>query len=164
MATNKELADLIFPEVKETIKDLEKRFPKRTLKEGAEVTRFAPSPTGFLHTGSLFTALIAYRFAKQSGGVYMFRLEDTDQKREIAGTGLDLVNQLANFQIKSDEGYFGDHEEGIYGPYVQSKRAEIYKVCIKELIKKGRAYPDFCSKEELDQIREVQTANKVVPG
>lgn len=164
MATNKELAEFIFPDVKETVKDLEKKYPVRKLPQGAEVTRFAPSPTGFLHTGSLFTALIAYRFAKQSNGVYYFRLEDTDQKREIAGTGLDLVKQLKNFGIVSDEGYFGDHEEGIYGPYVQSKRAEIYKVVIKELLKKGRAYPDFCSKEELDQIREVQQANKVVPG
>lgn len=164
MATNKELAEFIFPDVKETVKDLEKKYPVRNLPQGAEVTRFAPSPTGFLHTGSLFTALIAYRFAKQSNGVYYFRLEDTDQKREIAGTGLDLVKQLKNFGIVSDEGYFGDHEEGIYGPYVQSKRAEIYKVVIKELLKKGRAYPDFCSKEELDQIREVQQANKVVPG
>lgn len=164
MATNKELADFIFPDVKETVKDLEKRYPVRQLPEGAEVTRFAPSPTGFLHTGSLFTALIAYRFAKQSNGVYYFRLEDTDQKREIAGTGLDLVKQLANFGIVADEGYYGDHEEGIYAPYVQSKRAEIYKIVIKELLRKGRAYPDFCSKEELDQIREVQQANKVVPG
>ncbi len=164
MATNKELADLIFPDVKETVKDLEKRYPVRQLPEGAEVTRFAPSPTGFLHTGSLFTALIAYSFAKQSHGVYYFRLEDTDQKREIAGTGLDLVKQLKNFGIVADEGYYGDHEEGIYGPYVQSQRAEIYKVCIKELLKKGRAYPDFCSKEELEQLREVQQANKVVPG
>ena len=164
MATNKELADLIFPDVKETVEDLEKRYPERNLPEGAEVTRFAPSPTGFLHTGSLFTALIAYTFAKQSHGVYFFRLEDTDQKREIEGTGLDLVKQLKNFGIVADEGYFGDHEEGNYGPYVQSKRADIYKVVIKDLIRRGRAYPDFCSKEELDQLRLVQEANKVVPG
>lgn len=164
MATYKDLAELIFPDVKETIKDLEKRYPKRNLPETANVTRFAPSPTGFLHTGSLFTALIAYRFAKQSNGVYYFRLEDTDQKREIAGTGLDLVKQLANFSIVADEGYYGDHEEGNYTPYIQSKRADIYKIVIKEFIKKGRAYPDFCSKEELEQLREVQTANKVVPG
>lgn len=164
MATNKELADLIFPDVKETIKDLEKRFPPRQLKPGAEVTRFAPSPTGFLHTGSLFTALIAYKFARQTDGIYYFRLEDTDQKREIKGTGLDLVNQLANFDIISSEGYFGDHEEGAYGPYTQSKRADIYKIVIKELIKKGRAYPCFCTKEDLDQLRLVQEANKVIPG
>lgn len=164
MATNKELADLIFPDVKETVEDLEKRYPPRNLPEGAEVTRFAPSPTGFLHTGSLFTALIAYTFAKQTDGVYFFRLEDTDQKREIEGTGFDLVKQLKNFGIVADEGYYGDHEEGNYGPYVQSNRADIYKVVIKDLIRRGRAYPDFCSKEELDQLRLVQEANKVVPG
>ena len=164
MATNKELADLIFPDVKKTVKDLDKRFPPRNLPDGAEVTRFAPSPTGFLHTGSLFTARIAYKIAKQTNGVYFRRLEDTDQKREIKGTGLDLVNQLANFGIVPDEGYFGDHEEGNYGPYVQSKRADIYKIVIKDLIKKGRAYPCFCTKEELDQLREVQEANKVIPG
>ncbi len=164
MATNKELAELIFPDVKETIKDLDKRYPKRNLPEGAEVTRFAPSPTGFLHTGSLFTAMIAHKFAKQSGGVYFFRLEDTDQKREIAGTGLDLVRQLKNFGIVADEGFYGDHEEGAYTPYVQSKRADIYKIVIKELIKKGRAYPCFCTKEDLEQLRMVQEANKVIPG
>ena len=164
MATNKELADLIFPDVKKTVKDLDKRFPPRNLPEGAEVTRFAPSPTGFLHTGSLFTARIAYKIAKQTNGVYFMRLEDTDQKREIKGTGLDLVNQLANFGIVPDEGYRGDKEEGAYGPYTQSKRADIYKIVIKELIKKGRAYPCFCTKEELDQLREVQEANKVIPG
>lgn len=164
MATLKELADLIFPEIKETTKDLDKRYPERDLPEGAEVTRFAPSPTGFLHTGSLFTALIAWKFAAQTNGVSFFRLEDTDQKREIAGTGLDLVRQLKRFGIQFTEGYFGDHEEGNYGPYVQSKRADIYKIVIKELIKKGRAYPDFCSKEELDQLRLVQEANKVIPG
>lgn len=164
MATNKELAELIFPDVKETIKDLDKKYPKRNLPEGAEVTRFAPSPTGFLHTGSLFTAMIAHKFAKQSGGVYYFRLEDTDQKREIAGTGLDLVKQLKNFGIVADEGFYGDHEEGEYTPYVQSKRADIYKIVIKELIKKGRAYPCFCTKEDLEQLRMVQEANKVIPG
>lgn len=164
MATNKELADLIFPEITETVKGLEERYPERKLPEGAEVTRFAPSPTGFLHTGSLFTALVAWKFAKQSDGIAFFRLEDTDQKREVAGTGLDLVEQLKRFGITFDEGYFGDHEKGDYGPYTQSKRADIYKICIKELIRKGRAYPDFCSKEELDQLRLVQEANKVIPG
>ena len=148
MATNKDLADLIFPDVKLTIKDLDKRFPPRNLPEGTEVTRFAPSPTGFLHTGSLFTAMVAHKFAKQTHGVYFFRLEDTDQKREIAGTGMDLVKQLKTFGIVADEGYFGDHEEGNYGPYVQSERGDIYKIVIKELIKKGRAYPCFCTKED----------------
>lgn len=164
MATNKELAELIFPDVKETVNDLEKRYPERNLKEGAFVTRFAPSPTGFLHTGSLFTAMMADKFAKQSGGVSFFRLEDTDQKREIEGTGLDLVKQLKKFDVVFDEGYFGDCEKGDYAPYVQSKRADIYKIVIKELIKKGRAYPCFCSKSDLDELRLVQQANNVIPG
>ena len=164
MSTLKELADLIFPDVKQTVLDLEKRYPERKLPSGAEVTRFAPSPTGFLHTGSLFTALVAYKFAKQTNGVYFFRLEDTDQKREVDGTGLDLVNFLNVFGVVADEGYFGNVEKGDYGPYKQSQRADIYKIVIKELIKKGRAYPDFCTKEELDALRQVQEANKVVPG
>ncbi len=164
MATYKDMAELIFPDVKLTLKELEKRYPKRDLPEGAEVTRFAPSPTGFLHTGSLFTAMVAWKIAKQSKGVYFFRLEDTDQKREVEGTGKDLVYQLSKFGIVADEGYNGDGEEGIYGPYVQSKRRDIYRVVIKEMMKKGRAYPDFCTKEELDQLRLVQEANKVVPG
>ena len=164
MSTLKELADLIFPDIKQTVSDLEKKYPERKLPSGAEVTRFAPSPTGFLHTGSLFTALVAYKFAKQTKGIYFFRLEDTDQKREVDGTGLDLVNFLNVFGVVADEGYFGDTEKGSYGPYKQSQRADIYKVVIKELLKKGRAYPDFCTKEELDALRQVQEANKVVPG
>ena len=164
MSTLKELADLIFPDVKQTVLDLEKRYPERKLPSGAEVTRFAPSPTGFLHTGSLFTALVAYKFAKQTNGVYFFRLEDNKKKREVDGTGLDLVNFLNVFGVVADEGYFGNVEKGDYGPYKQSQRADIYKIVIKELIKKGRAYPDFCTKEELDALRQVQEANKVVPG
>ena len=117
MYTLVDLANLIFPDIKLTIADLEKKYPARNLKEGAMVTRFAPSPTGFLHTGSLFTSLISYRFAKQSDGVFYIRLEDTDTKREIEGSGADLVKQLAYFGIKLDEGYISDAEEiGSYGP------------------------------------------------
>ena len=138
-----DLAELIFPEVKETVADLEKRFPPRDLPNDAFVTRFAPSPTGFLHTGSLFTALIAKTFAKQTNGVYFFRLEDTDQKREVKGTGDKLCHELARFGVVQNEGYMGDskNEVGLYGPYVQSKRADIYKICVKELIKK---YQKMC--------------------
>ncbi len=164
MHTNEELAELIFPEITETVEDLEKRYPARDLPEGAEVTRFAPSPTGFLHTGSLFTALIAYKIAKQSKGVYFFRLEDTDQKREISGSGKELVDQLEAFGVVQNEGYFGDTEKGNYGPYVQSKRGEIYKVCIKDLIRRGLAYPCFCTSKDLDDLRITQNANRVVPG
>jgi glutamyl-tRNA synthetase len=166
MHTNEELADLIFPDVKLTLDDLEKRFPPRQLPEGAEVTRFAPSPTGFLHTGSLFTALISSKMAWQTHGVFFMRLEDTDQKREIAGSGDDLVTQMKAFGIVPDEGYMGDGkaEKGAYGPYVQSEREDIYRICIKELMKKGRAYPCFCTPEELDLLRMTQEANRVIPG
>ena len=164
MMTNKELANLIFPEVKETIEDLEKRYPKRNLPEGAEVTRFAPSPTGFLHTGSLFTSMICHKVAKQSHGVFYVRLEDTDTKRGIAGSGEQLLSQLKIFGIEPDEGYLGDSEKGNYGPYVQSARADIYRIVIKHLLEEGRAYPCFCSAEEIDEIRKKQEAQKLLPG
>jgi glutamyl-tRNA synthetase len=164
MYDNKYLANLIFPDVTETLDDLEKRYPERNLPEGAEVTRFAPSPTGFLHTGSLFTSLVAQKVAVQGGGVFYTRLEDTDTKREIAGSGEDLIRQLAVFGVVPSEGYLGDHQEGNYGPYIQSERADIYKVAIKHLIEIGRAYPCFCTKEELDEIRNRQEKMKVVPG
>ena len=150
MANYKDLADLIFPHITKTIDDLERLYPKRNLKEGAEVTRFAPSPTGFLHTGSLFTCLVSSRFAKQSGGVFYIRLEDTDTKREIEGSGASLVEQLSVFDIIPDEGYISDEKEiGSYGPYKQSDRKELYEIVIKHLIEIGRAYPCFCSAEEL---------------
>ncbi len=164
MYTNEDLANLIFPEVTQTLNDLDKLYPERNLKEGAEVTRFAPSPTGFLHTGSLFTALVAQKVANQSEGVFFTRLEDTDTKREVEGSGKELLDQLAVFNVIPNEGYFGDYEKGQYGPYQQSKRAEIYKVVIKELLKRGRAYPCFCSHEDLDALRKVQEATHVVPG
>jgi len=164
MATCLDLAERLFPEVTETIEDLEKRYPERKLPAGAEVTRFAPSPTGFLHTGSLFTAYLAYRLAKQSGGVYYFRLEDTDTKRTIAGAADELIEQLAKFGIVADEGYFPDGDKGSYGPYQQSKRADIYKVAVKKLVTEGKAYPDFCTAEDLAKIRAFQEANKILPG
>lgn len=164
MATYQDLANLIFPDVTETIEDLEKRYPARNLKEGARVTRFAPSPTGFLHTGSLFTSMIAYKMAKDSGGVFYVRLEDTDTKREVEGSGLDLLKQLKVFGIVPDEGYYGDHEEGNYGPYQQSHREKIYRIVIKHLVEKGLAYPCFCSPKDLDALRAVQEKCKVIPG
>ena len=165
MANYNDLAELIFPEIRDTVEDLEKKYPKRDLPLGAMVTRFAPSPTGFLHTGSLFTSLISARYAKQSGGVFYIRLEDTDTKREIAGSGESLIKQLAVFDVIPDEGYISDSEEkGNYGPYKQSNRANIYKTCIKHLMKMGRAYPCFCSAEELAELRAMQEANKEIPG
>ena len=164
MISNKELANLIFPDVKMTLEELEKRYPDRKLPTDAEVTRFAPSPTGFLHTGSLFTSMICHKLANQTKGIFYIRLEDTDSKREIEGSGEKLLNELKEFGIVPTEGYLGTHEIGDYGPYVQSKRADIYKVAIKHLISIGRAYPCFCSVTELDEIRKVQETNKMLPG
>ena len=165
MADYKDLANFIFPEINLTIEDLEKKYPPRGLKEGAEVTRFAPSPTGFLHTGSLFTSLVSSFYAHQTGGVFYIRLEDTDTKREIEGSGASLVSQLKTFNIIPDEGYLSDTEEkGLYGPYKQSNRAEIYKTVIKHLIEVGRAYPCFATPEELAKLREEQEREKVIPG
>lgn len=164
MVTDKELAELIFPEVKETIEDLEKHYPARSLPNGAEVTRFAPSPTGFLHTGSLFTSLICHKVAKDSNGVFYVRLEDTDTKREIQGSGEELLKQLKLFDIVPSEGYLGNSQSGNYGPYIQSQRADIYKVVIKYLLENGKAYPCFCSQEELDDIRAKQEKAKIIPG
>jgi glutamyl-tRNA synthetase len=165
MHTSEDLAELIFPDVKLTVADLEKKYPERNLPEGAEVTRFAPSPTGFLHTGSLFTAMVSSKSAWQTKGVFFMRLEDTDQKREIAGSGQQLIDQMKTFGIVPDEGYMGDGDEkGNYGPYIQSEREDIYRICIKELMKKGRAYPCFCTAEELDLLRMTQEANRVIPG
>ena len=164
MDYRKELANYIFPEIKDTIEDLEKRYPERELKEGAKVTRFAPSPTGFLHTGSLFTSLVAYKMAKDSGGIFYLRLEDTDTKREVEGSAELLIKQLHDFNIIPNEGYLGKTETGIYGPYVQSKRKNLYEIVIKEMLEKGLAYPCFLSEEDLKTLREEQTLNKEITG
>jgi len=156
-----EIAELIFPEIKITTADLEKQYPPRNLKPGAIVTRFAPSPTGFLHTGSLFTSLVSWRFAKQTEGVFFLRLEDTDQKREIKGSGDKVVEQLMKFGITPDESYVHD---GAYGPYIQSERRLIYHTVIKDMIKVGKAYPCFCTHDELNEIRKEQEAKKELPG
>lgn len=164
MATNNDLAELLFPDIHTSIEELEKRYPARKLPEGAEVTRFAPSPTGFLHTGSLFTSMISYMLAKKTNGVYFFRLEDTDTKRTVEGSEGQLIDQLAIFGIKADEGYYPTGDVGDYGPYKQSERRDIYKAVIKELIRRGEAYPDFCTTEDLDKIRKFQEENKILPG
>ena len=164
MITNKQLADLIFPNITETIEDLERRYPPRNLPEGAEVTRFAPSPTGFLHTGSLFTSMICHKVANQTNGVFYIRLEDTDTKREIAGSGEQLLEQLHIFGVNPDEGYLGNSEKGNYGPYIQSKRADIYCVVIKHLLEEGKAYPCFCTTQDLEALRLEQESKKLNPG
>jgi len=162
---NETLANLIFPDITETIEDLEKKYPKRDLEEGAEVTRFAPSPTGFLHIGGLFGSLIDMTVANGSNGKFIFRIEDTDKKREIENGTRDLITQMRAFNIINDEGLVSETEEiGNYGPYKQSAREYIYKVCAKDLVKRGRAYPCFCSADELNKLRESQERNKQIPG
>ena len=157
----KEIANIIFPNINQTVNDLEIKYPPRDLSEDAIVTRFAPSPTGFLHTGSLFTSLVSWRFAKQTNGVFFLRLEDTDQKREIKGSGDKVIEQLIKFNINPDESFLN---EGNYGPYIQSERKLIYHTVIKEMIENGMAYPCFCTHEELNEIRKEQEANKILPG
>ena len=157
----KEIANIIFPNINQTVNDLEIKYPPRDLSEDAIVTRFAPSPTGFLHTGSLFTSLVSWRFAKQTNGVFFLRLEDTDQKREIKGSGDKVIEQLIKFNINPDESFLN---EGNYGPYIQSERKLIYHTVIKEMIENGMAYPCFCTHEELNDIRKEQEEKKVLPG
>lgn len=151
----KKLADLLFPNVTETPEDMEKRFPPRELPEGAKVTRLAPSPTGFLHFGTLFPALVVERLAHQSGGVCYLRIEDTDSKREVEGAEQNLIDTLAYYGICFDEGVTANGEVGAYGPYHQSERAAIYHVFAKKLVEEGKAYPCFNTKEELADLNAV---------
>ncbi len=157
LTEHERLAALLFPDVTETVEDLEARFPARNLKEGARVTRFAPSPTGFLHIGGLFSALISKLNAATTGGVFLLRIEDTDKKREITDGVSEIIKGLGAFGIDIDEGVIGfEQETGDYGPYQQSRRAGIYHVVAKRLVEQGLAYPCFCSEETLSAIREEQ--------
>lgn len=160
----KDLADLIFPDAKD-ISYYEEKYPERNLPEGAVVTRFAPSPTGFVHIGGLYQALVARTIAKKTGGVFFLRVEDTDQKREVENGVTGIVNSLRDFDMAPDEGMITDTEEiGNYGPYKQSVRGDIYKAYAKYLIEQGKAYPCFCTPEELDEIRAKQESAKIRPG
>ena len=159
MTENQQLAALLFPNVTQTVEDLEQRFPPRSLKDGARVTRFAPSPTGFLHIGGLFSALISKLNATTTDGVFLLRIEDTDKKREIEDGVSEIIKGLRAFGVDPDEGVMGfEQESGAYGPYQQSRRAEIYHVVAKKLVEEGLAYPCFCTEEELSAIREKQEA------
>ena len=159
--TNKDLAELIFPNITKTIEDYEKIYPERNLPEGAMVTRFAPSPTGFVHMGSLLASFISSKAAKDTKGVFYWRIEDTDQKREVPNGIEGIVKDLKDFEIHIDEGALSREESiGEYGPYIQSERKEIYHAFIKHLISIGMAYPCFCSEEHLAEIREMQEATK----
>lgn len=157
MDRQKKLAELLFPDITETPADMEARFPERNLKEGARVTRLAPSPTGFLHFGNLFTGTVAYRTAKVTDGIFFVRVEDTDQKRKVEGAIEVMLDGLKAFDVVADEGVVGENEEkGNYGPYYQSQRKPIYHVFAKSLVEKDLAYPCFCSAEDLDEIRAAQ--------
>ena len=165
MTDNELLAELLLPDIKNTPEYYEDIYPNRQLKEGARVTRVAPSPTGYLHLGTLFAALVNRITATSTDGIFYTRIEDTDKKREVKGGIEDIIDGLNRFGIKIDEGFVsGNNESGEYGPYKQSLRAEIYQTYVKELIKQGLAYPCFCTAEELEAVRSVQEKNKVRTG
>ena len=156
------LADLLVPD--ENVRPLdyyEELYPERNLPKGAEVTRLAPSPTGFMHLGNLYVAIANERIAHQSGGVFYLRIEDTDEKRKVEGAVEVIHSSLKYFGITFDE---GADLSGGYGPYYQRRRAEIYHAYAKELIRRGLAYPCFCTEEELEKTRAYQTENKLLPG
>lgn len=160
----KDLANLIFPEAKD-ISYYEEKYPERNLKEGVIVTRIAPSPTGFIHIGGLYQGLIAKKLAKQTEGVFFIRIEDTDQKRLIKNGITEIIESMDNFGMNPDEGMINETEsKGAYGPYRQSLRKEIYQAYAKYLIEQGKAYPCFCTPEELDSIRQKQEQAKIRPG
>ena len=158
------LAEILFPDVTDSPDDMEKRFPQRDLPEGACVTRIGPSPTGFVHLGNLYNALIGERIAHQSGGVFYLRIEDTDNKREVEGAVETVINAMNYFGVHFDEGAVTDGDNGAYGPYRQRQRKDIYHVFAKHLVQRGLAYPCFMTAEEIDAIREQQTAAKENPG
>lgn len=159
------LAELLLPNIQKTPDYYENLYPERNLPEGARVTRVAPSPTGYLHLGVLFTSLVNRITATSSGGIFFTRIEDTDKKREVAGGIEDIIDGLQRFGITIDEGFIsGNEQKGDYGPYQQSRRAEIYQTYVKDLIKKGLAYPCFCTAEELEAVRKVQEENKIRTG
>ena len=160
----KYLADLIFPNIDKTVEDYRKIYPVRTLKEGAKVTRFAPSPTGFVHLGGLYQAIMDQLLAKSSEGVFFLRNEDTDKERELDGALKLILDTLSYYKILPDEYQSGDKVVGSYGPYTQSERKDIYQTFMKHFIEIGRAYPCFCSKEELNDLREKQNQEKVRTG
>lgn len=158
MDTNK-LAELLFPQIDKEPQYYESLYPERSLADGAMVTRIGPSPTGFVHLGNLYNAIIGERLAHQSGGTFYLRVEDTDAKREVEGAVELLLSSMDYFGIEFDEGECVD-KPGIYGPYRQRQRKEIYQTFAKELVRRGLAYPCFCSEERLASMREEQMANK----
>ena len=163
---NQKLADLLFPEVVNTPEYYEEKFPYRKLPNKAEVTRMAPSPTGFIHLGNLYSALADERIAHRNGGVFYLRIEDTDEKRKVDGAVETIINVLRYFDIEFDEGAGFDDTDprNAYGPYFQRQRVEIYHTYAKSLVERGLAYPCFCTEEELDKVRAKQEEDKVLTG
>ena len=152
-----ELAEILLPDIKITPEEYEIKYPPRSLPEGAIVSRYAPSPTGFIHLGALYASLIEGRMARQTDGVFYLRIEDTDKKREIEDGVSEIVNTLKTFGVEFDEGVVDlATEKGNYGPYKQSDRMDIYKTFVKQLIQKGMAYPCFCSESDIDSLRKRQ--------
>ena len=165
MISDKELADLIFPNITKTVEDYEKMYPERNLPEGAIVTRYAPSPTGYIHIGALYQSFVSQAFARQTNGVFFLRVEDTDTKRTIDNGIHHIINGLKEYNVTFDEGQIDDDNyKGDYGPYVQSERKEIYQAFVKHLLERGLAYPCFCSPEDLDEIRAKQEKLKARIG
>ena len=164
MTDFEKLAELLLPNNLKTPDYYENLYPSRNLPEGAAVTRIAPSPTGYLHLGTLFMALVNRITADSTGGTMFIRIEDTDKKREIEGGIEDIVNGLEHFGVHIDEGFTVDGQKGDYGPYQQSHRAEIYQCYVKELLKQGLAYPCFCTAEELEEVRALQEKDKIRTG
>ena len=159
---NNKLAELLFPHIDKTPEYYENLYPERNLVEGAKVTRIGPSPTGFVHLGNLYNAIIGERLAHQSGGVFYLRVEDTDAKREVEGAVELVLSAMDYFGIHFDEGVTeNDGQNGTYAPYRQRLREDIYKCFAKELVKMGLAYPCFCSEEKLSQMRETQMSQKL---
>jgi glutamyl-tRNA synthetase len=155
----------LFPNELPHIEDLEKKYPPRNLPESAMVTRVGPSPTGFMHIGGVYAALISERLAHQSDGVFFLRIEDTDQERHKEGSTELIVNALETYDIAPDEGKTSSgKEKGEYGPYTQSERKEIYQSLVKSLVLKGSAYPCFCASEEIEEMNKKQTEEGVRPG
>ena len=159
----KKLADLVYPNIIHDTQYYEEMYPSRNLPKGAEVLRIAPSPTGFIHLGNLYGALADERVAHQSGGVYFLRIEDTDEKRKVEGAVETIISVFDYFKIRFDEGAEVE-PQGKYGPYYQRQRAEIYQTFAKKLVAEGKAYPCFCTEEELNAIREKQTELNVGTG
>ncbi|MEK4513970.1 glutamate--tRNA ligase [Paenibacillus sp. FSL H8-0122] len=159
------IAELLFGGKEEQETDYDQVYPPRALKAGALVSRFGPSPTGFLHIGGVFAALISQRLAQQTEGCFYLRIEDTDKRREVEGGVSSLIQALTHYGIHFDEGPIGLSKEiGRYGPYIQSQRAHIYRAMVRKLMEEGKAYPCFVSEEEIQEIRKSQEAKKVQTG